>query len=154
MEVILLEKVANLGQLGDTVTIKSGYGRNYLIPKNKAIPATDENLRVFEQRRAELEQKAAQALQQAQARAERLNALAAIRIAAMASDEGKLYGSVGVQEITNAITEAGCPVEKREVLLSNGPIHEVGECLIQVRVHTDVIAEVTLVVSAAKKTSA
>jgi large subunit ribosomal protein L9 len=149
MEVILLEKITNLGNLGDKVTIKPGYGRNYLLPQGKAVPATPENLADFEQRRAELEQKAAEALQQAQARAERLKELT-IELAARASEEGKLYGSVGVQEIATAISDAGCPVEKREVLLATGPIHEVGEYVVQVQVHTDVVVDISVNVSAAK----
>jgi large subunit ribosomal protein L9 len=149
MEVILLEKITNLGNLGDKVTIKPGYGRNYLFPQNKAIPATEENLAIFEQRRAELEQKAVQTLQQAQERAKQLEVLT-IELAARASEEGKLYGSIGVLEIAKAINEAGSPVEKREILLATGPIHETGAYVVQVQVHTDVVVDVPVSVNAAK----
>ena len=149
MNVILLEKVQNLGNLGDSVTVKAGYGRNYLIPYGKAVAANEENLAKFEARRAELEKKADETLQKAQQRADKLNALA-ITISAMASDEGKLYGSVASIDIARAVTEAGESVEKSEILMPEGPIHELGEFPIKIQLHSDVVATVTVTVILAK----
>lgn len=148
MDVILLEKVRNFGNLGDKVSVKAGYARNFLIPQGVAIPATDEHLQEFEARRAELEQKAAEQLAAAEKRAEGLNALT-IKIEALASDEGKLYGSIGPVEIANAITEAGVEVEKREIDLPEGPIHSIGQYDIHVQVHSDVVATVAVEIGAA-----
>ena len=143
MEVILLEKVRNLGVLGDKVSVRPGYGRNYLIPFGKAVSATKANSEKFVARRAELEKKAASDLAEAQARATQLN-VTSIVIEANASDEGKLYGSVGTLEIQRALNDAGHPTEKREIMLPNGAFHEVGDYEIEVLVHTDVTATVRL----------
>ncbi|HFQ13943.1 MAG TPA: 50S ribosomal protein L9 [Gammaproteobacteria bacterium] len=148
MEVILLEKVANLGNLGDKVTVKPGYGRNYLVPFKKAVPATRENIELFEARRAELEKAAAEALATAQARAERLQAMAQVVIKANAGDEGKLFGSVGVADVAAAITAAGEEVAKREVSMPEGPIHMLGEYELELHLHSDVTQAITIVVEA------
>jgi len=148
MEVILLEKVANLGNLGDKVNVRPGYGRNFLVPKKKAVPATKENLAMFEERRAELEKAAVEALAAAQTRAEQLAALASITIVANASDEGKLFGSVAVGDIAKVVTDAGVEISKQEVSMPEGPIHTIGEYEIAIRVHSDVAQTVKVVVEA------
>lgn len=145
MEVILLEKVANLGGLGDTVKVRSGYGRNYLIPQGKAKPATAENIAFFEAQRAELERKAAEELATAESRAEKLNALE-IKITANAGDEGKLFGSVGPQDVAEAITAAGVEVGRHEVRMPEGPIRATGEYSIELHLHADVNANVAVTV--------
>ncbi len=145
MEVILLEKVANLGGLGDTVKVRSGYGRNYLIPQGKAKPATAENIAYFEAQRAELERKAAEELAAAEARAEKLNALG-VTITANAGDEGKLFGSVGPQDVADAVTAAGVEVGRHEVRMPEGPIRATGEYSIEVHLHADVNANVAVTV--------
>ncbi|HDI5443282.1 TPA: 50S ribosomal protein L9, partial [Legionella pneumophila] len=139
MEVILLEKVRNLGNLGDKVHVKSGYGRNYLIPQNKAVFATEQNIELFEKRRAELEKKAQQALANAEQRAAKLNDTTIV-ISAMASDEGKLYGSVGVNEIKDALIEKQIEISKREIVMPEGPLHSIGNYVVEVHVHSDVVA--------------
>lgn len=149
MEVILLEKVPNLGSLGDQVKVRPGYGRNFLIPSKKAVPASAENIKMFEERRAELEKAAAEALAAAQARAEALAQVAKVVIKANASDEGKLFGSVGPIEIADAVTAAGTEIAKSEVLMPTGPIHELGEFSIDIRLHSDVTQAVNIVVEAA-----
>lgn len=138
MEVILLEKVANLGNLGDRVTIKSGYGRNYLVPYGKAVAATANKIAEFEVRRAELEKAAAEKLSAAQARANALSKLQIV-IAHKAGDEGKLFGSVGTQNIADAIVEAGAAVEKHQVRLPQGVIRQIGEYQVDIMLHTDVV---------------
>ncbi len=145
MEVILLEKVANLGGLGDTVKVRPGYGRNFLIPHGKAKPATAENVAFFEAQRAELERKAAEELAAAEARAEKLNA-AAITITANAGDEGKLFGSVGPQDVAEALTAAGTEVGRHEVRMPEGPIRATGEYSIEIHLHADVNANVAVTV--------
>lgn len=145
MNIILLEKVRNLGGLGDTVSVKPGYGRNFLLPQGKAIRATKNNLEQFQARRAELEQKAVDLFTHAQARAEKLNALS-VQITALTSDEGKLYGSVGTHDVAVAVSMAGVEVLKREVSMPDGPIHSIGEYTIPVLVHSDIVAEVKIVV--------
>ena len=151
MEIILLEKIRNLGGLGDKVRVKAGYARNFLIPEGKAVFATEENLADFEARKAELEQKATAELQMAQARAEKVNALAAITLTALASDEGKLFGSIGVRDIADAITAAGVAVEKNEISMPEGPIHTLGEYEVDVLLHSDVIAKIMVVIAAEKQ---
>lgn len=146
MNVILLERVANLGDLGDAVKVKAGYGRNFLIPQGKAVPATPENVEKFETRRAELEQAASEKLSTAEARKDAINALT-ITLTQKAGEEGKLFGSVGTSDIANAITEAGVPVEKREVRLPTGPIRQIGEHNIEIELHSDVVANITIVVN-------
>ena len=150
MEVILLEKVPNLGNLGDQVKVRNGYGRNFLIPGKKAVPATADNVKMFEERRAELEKAAAEVLAAAQARAESLANLGGITIAANASDEGKLFGSIGPVEIASAVTDAGVEIAKSEVLMPEGPIHDIGEISVDVRLHSDVIQAINVSVEAAK----
>lgn len=147
MEVILLEKVANLGALGTKVNVKPGYGRNFLIPQGKAVPATKANLEAFEARRADLERQEAEILAAAQARAEQLAALAVV-IAAKSGDEGKLFGSVGTRDIAEAVTAAGVAVSKLEVRLPNGALRNTGEYKIALQLHSDVMAEVALTVVA------
>lgn len=138
MEVILLEKVANLGNLGDKVSIKAGYGRNYLVPQGKAVPATAVKIAEFEARRAELEKAAAERLQAAQNRGSAIAKLAVV-IAHKAGDEGRLFGSVGTHNIAEAITAAGVAVEKHEVRLPNGAIRHIGDFDIDITLHSDVV---------------
>ncbi len=145
MEVILLEKVVNLGNLGDQVNVKPGYGRNYLIPGGKAVMATADNVAAFEARRAELEAKAAEAVAAAQARADKLAAIdGGVTIAANAGDEGKLFGSIGAADIADALNAAGGDVDKSEVKLPEGPLRAIGEYSIDVQLHTDVTQAVTV----------
>lgn len=146
MEVILQENIRNLGQLGDKVDVAAGYGRNYLLPKGLAVPANAINLAEFEVRRAELEKAAAARLQAAQDRAAQLTALPQVTIAARSADEGKLYGSIDVRQIAEAITAAGTAVEKSEVTLPTGPIRNVGEYSITLQLHTDVDATIKILV--------
>ncbi|WP_305906920.1 50S ribosomal protein L9 [Methylomarinum sp. Ch1-1] len=147
MEVILLEKIANLGGLGDKVTIKPGYGRNYLVPQGKAVAATPEKIKEFEARRAELEKIAAEKLASAQARAEAIGQLKVV-ITHKAGDEGKLFGSVGTQTIAEAITAAGAKVEKQEVRLPEGVIRQIGDYDIDINLHSDVVVTVPVTVAA------
>lgn len=148
MEIILLDKVANLGGLGDNVTVKSGYARNFLFPQGKAVPATKANIEKFEQRRAELEAKLAETLATSQARAEKIAALAEVTVASKAGDEGKLFGSVGTRDIADAITAAGVAVTKAEVKLPNGTIRETGEFDIALQLHAEVTTTIKVVVVA------
>ncbi|MBT8141918.1 MAG: 50S ribosomal protein L9 [Gammaproteobacteria bacterium] len=141
MEVILLEKVENLGAMGDKVTVKAGFGRNYLIPQRKAKLATAENLAEFEKLRAELEAKAKAELDTATARAEQLSKLT-LEIGANAGEEGKLFGSVGTADIAKACTDAGVPVDRKEVRLKDGAIRELGEFTVGLHLHVDVDVEV------------
>jgi large subunit ribosomal protein L9 len=145
MQVILLEKVGRLGNLGDKVNVKSGYGRNFLIPYKKAVAATETNIAEFEARRAELEKAAADRRGAAEVRAGKLAELT-VTIAANAGDEGKLFGSIGTRDIAEAITKAGAEVDKSEVRLPNGVIREVGEYDVDVQLHSDVIQAVKLIV--------
>ena len=146
MEVILLENISNLGSLGDTVQVKAGFGRNYLIPQGKAVPATEDAVAQFEARRAELEAAAAETLAAAEKRAEALNGLELVTIAANAGDEGKLFGSIGTRDIAEAVSAAGAEVDKAEVRLPEGALREVGEFEIAVQVHSDVTAMVNIAV--------
>lgn len=147
MEVILLQKVRNLGDLGDKVTVKPGYGRNYLIPQGHALPATKENVRVYEQRKAELEQASAERLEDAKQRAAELENTR-VTVQLRASEEGKLYGSCGPHEIADALTEMGKPVENKEVTLPDGAIQELGEYEAVLQLHSDVEVPVTVIVEA------
>lgn len=147
MEVILLEKIGRLGALGDQVRVKAGYGRNFLIPFGKAVPANDANIAEFKARRAELEKAAAEKLAAAQARAEQLNEKA-VTIVSKSGDEGRLFGSVGVRDIADAVTAAGIEVCKSEVRLPEGPIRAVGEYDITLQLHSDVDAVIKLSVVA------
>ncbi|MEM1111661.1 MAG: 50S ribosomal protein L9 [Pseudomonadota bacterium] len=146
MEVILLEKISNLGDLGDKVVVKAGFGRNYLIPQGKAVPANDANVAQFETRRAELEAAAADALSAAEARAETINALGVVEITANAGEEGKLFGSVGTRDIAEAVSGQGCEIDKAEVRLPEGALRELGEYEIAIQVHGDVTAHVAIAV--------
>ena len=146
MEVILLEKVANLGDLGDKVNVKAGYGRNYLLPQGKATAATPENIAEFEARRAELERVAAEKRAAAEARAAQLNELV-VTITANVGEEGKLFGSIGTQDIADALTASGIEVAKSEVRLPEGTIRQTGEYDITLQLHSEVNAEIKLVVA-------
>ncbi|MFT4825520.1 MAG: large subunit ribosomal protein L9 [Halioglobus sp.] len=150
MNVILLENISNLGALGDRVDVKAGFGRNYLIPKGKAVPATKDQIAKFEERRAELEAAAATLIGAAETRAEAINALDAITISATAGEEGKLFGSVGTRDIAEAVTAAGCEVDKSEVRLPEGALRELGEFDISIQVHSHVTATVNIAVVAAE----
>ncbi len=145
MEVILLEKVENLGGLGDKVKVRAGYARNFLIPKGKAKYATAENLAEFEARRAELEKAAADALSVAQARCEALEGKE-VTITAKSGGEGKLFGSVGTVDIADALKAAGLEVEKREIRMPEGAIRQAGEYELIVHLHTDVNATIKVIV--------
>jgi large subunit ribosomal protein L9 len=143
MELILLEKISNLGDLGDQVTVKSGYGRNFLVPTGKAVLATPEKLAEFEQRRAELEAKAGKGLSLAEKRRDSIEKLA-ISITQKAGEEGKLFGSVGTLDIAEAASEAGVPVEKSEIKLHDGALRHTGDFEIDVQLYTDVVAKLKL----------
>jgi large subunit ribosomal protein L9 len=145
MQLILLQKVVNLGGLGDKVNVKPGYGRNYLIPYGKAVPATAANLAQFEARRAEYEAKANEILSSAEAHKAKLEG-AAVTIKANASTEGKLYGSVGPRDIAEAFTAAGFPLEKSEVVMGEGPLRRTGEFDVIVHLHADVETTVKVTV--------
>lgn len=137
MQVILMEKVENLGGLGDKVNVRNGYGRNYLIPTGKAVSATEANLAKFEARRAELEKAAAEALATAQARAAQIATLH-VSIPRKVGDENKLFGSVGTVDIAEALTKAGAPVERHEVRMPTGAIRVAGDFEIDLHLHADV----------------
>jgi large subunit ribosomal protein L9 len=145
MEIILLQKVDNVGSIGDRVRVKSGYARNFLIPQGKATLATAANIAKFEARRADLEAKAAGELAAAQARAKQLEGKV-VRISAQSGTEGKLFGSIGTVDIAEAIEKLGVAVERSEVRLPEGPLRMVGEHRIELHLHTDVNVDVTVVV--------
>ncbi len=147
MEVILLEKIHNLGQLGEKVRVRPGYGRNYLIPQGKAVYATPENVEKFEAQRAELEKAQAEALAQAQERAEKLNQVA-VTVSRKSAGEGKLFGSVGTIDIAEAVKEAGVELAKHEVLLPEGPFRNIGTYAVDIQLHGDVQAKITLTIEA------
>ncbi|MCH1491107.1 MAG: 50S ribosomal protein L9 [Luminiphilus sp.] len=149
MEVILLENVGNLGSLGDKVDVKSGYGRNFLIPQGKAVPATEDNVAKFEARRAELEAAAQAALSAAEQRAAAVVELAGVSIEATAGEEGKLFGSVGTRDISEAITAAGVEIDKSEVRLPEGVIRELGEYEVMLQLHGNVATSIAVSVVAA-----
>ena len=145
MNVILLERLANLGDLGEEVAVKPGFARNFLIPQGKAVRATDANRHVFEERRAELEKLANQRLTEAQERAGKLEGMA-VTIVVKAGDEGKLYGSVGTQDIADAVAAKGVEVEKSEVRLPEGTIRVLGDYEIDLQLHSDVFVTIQLAV--------
>ena len=149
MEVILLEKTGRLGNIGDRVKVKAGYGRNYLIPQGKAVFATPDNIARFEQQRAELERVSVERLQDAQALAAQIEQVGAIAIAAVAGEGGKLFGSVGARDIAEALAAAGVTVAKSAVKLPAGAIRDLGEFRVDIQVHADVIQSVTVNVTAA-----
>jgi large subunit ribosomal protein L9 len=137
MEVILLEKVRNLGNLGEQVKVKSGFARNYLIPYGKAVTANEANRAKFEVQRAELEKAQADALGKAQARAEKMTGFT-VQIVRKVSEEGKLFGSVGIRDICDAMEQAGFELERSEVHLDRGPLKEIGDHEISVSLHPEV----------------
>jgi large subunit ribosomal protein L9 len=144
VEVILLEKMRNLGALGEKVKVKPGFARNFLIPQGKAVYATENNLVKFEQRRAELEKIEAEKIKDATARQKSLLALPAITIVAKAGEEGKLFGSIGTRDIADAIHKAGVNIEKREVQLSEGSLRMLGEYEVVIELESDVTATIKL----------
>lgn len=149
MEVILLDNVDNLGGLGDKVSVKSGYGRNFLIPTGRAVPATADNVKEFEARRAELEQQASEKLAAAEARKAQIEALTdGVTITNKAGEEGKLFGSVGTAEIAQACIDAGVDVQKSEVRLPEGPFRVAGEFEVVLHLHADVDAMLRLTIIA------
>lgn len=145
MELILLQKVTNLGALGDRVKVKPGYGRNFLVPHGKAVPATAANIAEFEQRRADYEAKAKAQLDGAEGRKARIEGQA-VTISANASTEGKLFGSVGPREIAEAFTAAGFEINKSEVVMGEGPIRRTGEFDVLIHLHADVETTVKVTV--------
>ncbi len=147
MEVILLEKIGNLGDLGEKVDVKAGYGRNFLIPKGKAIPATAANIASFEERRAELEKKAADSLAAAQSRADRL-ADVEVTIAHQAGEGGKLFGSVSTTDIADAVTRAGVDITRKEVRLPEGPLRMTGEYSVDIQLHSLLTQKIKVIVEA------
>ena len=145
MNVILLDKVENLGAVGDLVTVKSGYGRNYLIPSGKAALATPVNIKEIELRRDELEKQSAQELSNAKSRAELIKGMELI-IPANVTTEGKLYGSVGPVDITNGFEKVGVEISKSEIRMPDGPIQEIGEFNIDVHLYADIDVEIKIIV--------
>lgn len=145
MQVILLERIRNLGDLGDEVAVKNGYGRNFLIPQGKAVRATPDNREHFEARRAELQAQADERIAAARARATALSE-ATVTVAAKAGDEGRLFGSVGAREVADALSATGTEVSKAEVRMPLGPIRQTGEYELELQLHSDVVATVTVVV--------
>ncbi len=146
MDLILLQKVQNLGDLGDLVTVKAGFGRNYLVPTGKAAPATKDNLAQFEARRAELEVAAKDRLGQAEARHAGLAELV-VEITANASEEGNLYGSIGPREVAAAVSNLGREINKSEVIMGEGPIRTIGEFEVVVQLHADVESIIKVIVN-------
>lgn len=144
MQVILLDKVAQLGSVGDQVTVKAGFARNFLIPQGKAVMATAANIAHFEARRAELEAKAAASLAAAQARAAAAANLSSIVITSKAGDDGRLFGSVGARDIAEAVSAAGVEVTKAEVRLPEGALRTTGEHEVKLHLHAEVNATVTI----------
>jgi large subunit ribosomal protein L9 len=147
MEVILLQKVANLGNIGDKVKVKPGYGRNFLLPSGKAALATSANLRKFEERRSELEKAAADSLSSAQSRARQLEGFK-LELHAKAGTEGKLFGSVGTADIAEALTKGGIEIERSEVRLPGGPIRLIGEHHVKLHLHSDVEIDLPVQITA------
>ena len=147
MEVILLDNIGKLGGLGDKVTVKPGYGRNYLVPYGLAVPATKDNIEAFEAQRAELEAQAAERKAEAEARAEQLNDIE-LSLVSKAGDEGKLFGSIGPRDLADAISSAGIDIAKSEVRMPTGPIRQTGEYDIAIHLHAEVNATVRVVVVA------
>ena len=148
MNVILLEKIQNLGQLGDTVAVKPGFARNFLFPTGKAVPATDEHKAEFEARRAELERQQAEAETRARARAEQIEGVT-VTVTSKAGDEGKLFGSVGSADVAAALGAKGAEVSRSEVRMPGGDsVRQLGEYAVEIQLHPDVIANVTLLVEA------
>lgn len=141
MQIILLDKIANLGNVGDQVNVKAGYARNFLVPQGKAVPATKSNIEHFQARRAELEAKVAEVVKAAEAKAEKIAALGRIEIKSKAGDEGRLFGSIGARDISDALNAAGIEVQKSEIRLPSGVLRLVGDYDVGVHLHTDVLAK-------------
>ncbi|AAU37079.1 MULTISPECIES: 50S ribosomal protein L9 [Basfia] len=148
MQVILLDKIVHLGNVGDQVNVKSGFARNFLIPQGKAVMATKANIEHFEARRAEIEAKVAAELAAAQARAAQIAALEAVTISSKAGDEGRLFGSITTREIAEAVTAAGVEVAKSEVRLSTGPIRTLGDHEVKFQLHGEVFTALNVIVVA------
>ena len=148
MQVILLDKIAHLGNVGDQVNVKSGFARNFLIPQGKAVMATKANIEYFEARRAELEAKAAASLSAAETRAAQIAALGSVTIASKAGDEGRLFGSITTRDVAEAVTAAGVEVAKSEVRLSTGPLRTTGEHEVRFQLHSEVFATLNIIVVA------
>lgn len=146
MQVILLENIRNLGKFGSKVNVANGYGRNFLIPNGKAVPATKENLASFESKRAELEKASRDRLSKAQERAAEINSIQ-LKISMLAGDEGKLYGSIGTIELVKSFKDKGIDVTRQEIRLPNGAIRELGEYEIELQLHAEVVARVKLIVT-------
>lgn len=144
MEVILLEKTGRLGNIGDRVRVKAGYGRNYLIPQGKAVFATEENLARFEAKRAELERAATERVTTAEALAARIAEVGALSIGAAAGEGGKLFGSIGARDIADALAAVGVEVPRTAIRLPAGGIRELGECSVEIQLHSDVVQAVSL----------
>ena len=149
MEVILMQKVANLGNIGDKVNVKPGYGRNFLLPKGKALPATPGNLKVFEARKAELLKKATDSLSAAKMRAGQIAGKTLV-IKALTAEEGKLYGSVGPSDVVRAANAAGFDLKRSEVDMPTGPLRQIGSHPVTIRLHTEVEASITITVEEEK----
>lgn len=145
MEIILMQKVANLGNIGDRVKVKAGYGRNFLLPQGKATLATAANIAKFEARRAEFEKAAKEELSNAQARAAKLDGIK-LQLTAKAGGEGKLFGSIGTSDVAEALKKAGYTVERSQVRMPNGPIRQAGEHVVQLHLHTDVNVDLPLII--------
>ena len=145
MQVILLQRVVNLGNLGETVDVKAGYGRNYLIPQGKALPANEANIAKFEARRAELEAVEAKELAEAKSRADALSDVNVI-MRAKVGDEGKLFGSIGARDIADALTKSGLPVDRSEVKMPEGSFRQVGEYKVVIQLHHDITADILVTI--------
>ena len=145
MQVILLQRVVNLGKFGETVDVKAGYGRNYLIPQGKALPATEANLAKFEARRAELEALEAEELSAANARAEALADVNVI-MRAKSGDEGKLFGSIGARDIADALTKSGLEVDRSEVKMPEGAFRQIGEYKVTIQLHHDISTDILVTI--------
>ncbi len=148
MQVILLDKIVHLGNVGEQVNVKSGFARNFLIPQGKAVMATKANIEYFETRRAELEAKAAAALAEAQARAAQLTALESVTIASKAGDEGRLFGSITTRDVAEAVVKAGVEIVKSEVRMPTGPIRTLGDHEVKFQLHGEVFATLNVIIVA------
>ena len=148
MQVILLDKIVHLGNVGEQVNVKSGFARNFLIPQGKAVMATKANIEYFETRRAELEAKAAAALAEAQARAAQLSSLESVTIASNAGDEGRLFGSITTRDVAEAVVKAGVEIVKSEVRMPTGPIRTLGDHEVKFQLHGEVFATLNVIIVA------
>ncbi|VFP88479.1 50S ribosomal protein L9 [Candidatus Erwinia haradaeae] len=144
MQVILLDRVENLGTLGDQVNVKAGYARNFLVPKGKAVLATNKNIEFFKIRRSELESRVLESLAVAQQRAVKINEIGIVTLSAKSGSEGKLFGSIGIRDIAAALTETGITVLKNEVRLPNGVLRTIGEHKVDFQLHSEVFAHLII----------